>query len=87
MFEWQLGPKLSENVIKREVLKTMAEAHSINIKSAMKELADDLPEDATWDDVMYRVYVRQAIEAGRQDAAEGHLVDVAEVRRRFGLPE
>ena len=36
---------------------------------------------------MYRVYVRQAIEAGREDVAEGHLVDVAEVRRQFGLPE
>jgi predicted transcriptional regulator len=36
---------------------------------------------------MYRVYVRQAIDAGRQDAAEGRLVDVAEVRRQFGLPE
>ncbi len=45
-----------------------------------------IPNDATWDDLMYRVYVRQAMDAGRQDAAEGRLVDVAEVRRRFGLP-
>ena len=58
-----------------------------DIKSAARELVDSLPDDATWDDVMYRVYVRQAIEAGRQDAAEGRLVDVAEVRRQFGLPE
>ena len=55
------------------------------VKSAARQLMDSLPEDATWDDVMYRVYVRQAIEAGRQDAAEGRLVDVAEVRRHFGL--
>lgn len=65
----------------------MPETQSRDIKSAVKELVDDLPGDATWDDVMYRVYVRQAIEAGRQSAAEGDLVDVAEVRRRFGLPE
>ncbi len=58
-----------------------------DIKSAARELVDSLPDDATWDDVMYRVYVRQAIEAGRQDVAEGRLVDVAEVRRQFGLPE
>jgi predicted transcriptional regulator len=31
--------------------------------------------------------VREAIEAGRRDAAEGRLVDLAEVRRRFGLAE
>ena len=48
---------------------------------------DSLPDDATWDDLMYRVYVRQAIDAGRRDAAEGQLVDLAEVRRHFGLPE
>jgi predicted transcriptional regulator len=58
-----------------------------HVKSAARELVDNLPDDATWDDVMYRVYVRQAIDAGRHDAAEGRLVDVAEVRRRFGLPE
>ena len=58
-----------------------------DIKSAARQLVDSLPDDATWDDVMYRVYVRQAIDAGRQDVVEGRLVDVAEVRRQFGLPE
>ncbi len=58
-----------------------------NIKSAARHLVNSLPDDATWDDVMHRVYVRQAIEAGLNDAAEGRLVDVAEVRRQFGLSE
>lgn len=58
-----------------------------DVKSAVRQLADTLPKDATWDDVMYRIYVRQAIDAGLQDAAEGRLVDVAEVRRQFGLVE
>ncbi len=65
----------------------MPGTESKDVKSAAKQLVDSLPEDATWDDVMYRVYVRQAIEAGRQDVVEGRLVDVAEVRRQFGLPE
>ena len=65
----------------------MASTETRDIKSAARQLVDSLPDDATWDDVMYRVYVRQAIDAGRQDAAEGRLVDVAEVRRQFGLPE
>ena len=58
-----------------------------DLKAAVLELVDDLPSDATWEDVMDRIYVREAIEAGRRDAAEGRLVDLAEVRRRFGLPE
>ena len=57
------------------------------VKSAVRQLADALPDDATWDDVMYRIYVHQAVDAGLQDAAEGRLVDVAEVRRQFGLVE
>ena len=65
----------------------MLGAQGKHVKSAARELVDNLPDDATWDDVTYRVYVRQAIDAGRHDAAEGRLVDVAEVRRRFGLPE
>ena len=58
-----------------------------DVKSAVRQLADALPDDATWDDVIYRVYVRQAVDAGLRDAAEGRLVDVAEVRRQFGLLE
>jgi len=65
----------------------MPETEAKNIKAAIKELVDDLPNDATWEDVMYRLYVREAIEAGRRDVAEGRVVDVAEVRRRFGLPK
>ncbi len=52
-----------------------------DVKSAARDLVDSLPNGATWDDLMYRVYVRQAIDAGRHDAAEGRLVEVAEVRR------
>ena len=45
----------------------------------------DIPEDATWDDLMYRIYVRQAIEAGIKDSDAGRTIDVKEVRARFGL--
>ena len=65
----------------------MPDTETKDFKAAVLELVDDLPSDATWEDVMYRVYVREAIEAGRKDAAEGRLVDLAEVRRRFGLSE
>ncbi len=65
----------------------MPNTGTTDIKSAARQLVDSLPSDATWDDVMYRIYVRQTIDAGLQDVAEGRLVDVAEVRRQFGLPE
>ena len=65
----------------------MPDDETKGMKAAVLALVNDPPNDATWEDVIYRVYVREAIEAGRKDAAEGRLVDLAEVRRRFGLPE
>jgi len=57
-----------------------------SVKEQAHRLLDSLPDSATWEDLMYRIYVRQAIEAGLQDSDEGRTVDVKEVRKRFGLP-
>ena len=55
------------------------------VKEQARKIVDDLPEDASWDDLMYRIYVRQAIEAGLRDSDAGRTLDVKEVRARFGL--
>lgn len=56
-----------------------------NIKQEAHRLIEKLPENATWDDLMYEIYVRQAIEAGLADSEAGRTVDVKEVRAKFGL--
>ena len=56
-----------------------------SIKKQAHQLLDNLPDSATWEDVMYRIYVRQAIEAGVKDSDQGQTVDVKEVRKKFGL--
>jgi predicted transcriptional regulator len=56
-----------------------------NIKQEARRLVDNLPENATWDDLMYEIYVRQAIEAGLADSDAGRTLDVKEVRAKFGL--
>ncbi len=56
-----------------------------SIKQQAYQLLDKLPDKATWDDLMYQIYVRQTIEAGIKDSDEGRTVDVTEVRKRFGL--
>ena len=57
-----------------------------SIKEQAHRLVDNLPDGATWEDVMYRIYVRQAIEAGIKDSDTGRTIDVKEVRKRFDLP-
>ena len=56
-----------------------------NVNADARRLIDELPEDATWEDLMYRIYVRQAIEAGLDEVAAGRTLDIKEVRARFGL--
>ncbi len=56
-----------------------------SIKEKAHQLLDNLPDSASWEDVMYRIYVRQAIEAGIKDSDQGLTTDVSEVRKRFGL--
>jgi predicted transcriptional regulator len=36
-------------------------------KQAAKHLIDQLPEQASWDDIMYELYVKQKVEEGLAD--------------------
>ena len=56
-----------------------------NVKDEARRLVAELPEDASWDDLMYRIYVRQRIEAGLRDVEAGRVVELDKVRTRFGL--
>jgi hypothetical protein len=58
---------------------------TMNIKQEARRLVEQLPEDATWDDLMHEIYVGQAIEAGLQDSQADRTLDVKEVRAGFGL--
>ena len=55
------------------------------VKHEARRLVEQLPEDATWEDLMYRIYVRQAVETGLRDAEEGRVHSVESVRAHFGL--
>jgi predicted transcriptional regulator len=53
------------------------------VKKAARSIVDNLPEQATWDDLMYELYVKQKIEAGLEAAAEGRTVPHEEVKARL----
>ena len=61
--------------------------HTTNIKEAAHRLVEQLPDDATWDDLMRKAYEQQAIESGLADSEAGRVTDVEAVRRRYGLSE
>ncbi len=51
-----------------------------DLKTAARQLVDRLPEGATWDDLMYEIYVRQAVEEGVADVEAGRTVSAEDAR-------
>jgi hypothetical protein len=58
---------------------------TMSIKDEAIRLVERMPEDATWDDLMYEIYVRQALERGMADSKAGRTTPLEEVRAKFGL--
>ena len=55
-------------------------------KQEAHQLIDRMPEGATWEDLIYEIYVRQAVESGLADSQAGRTTEVGEVRAGYGLP-
>ena len=56
-----------------------------NVKEEAHHLLEKLPGNATWGDLMYEIYVRQAIGTGLEDSKAGRTTGVKEVRAKFVL--
>lgn len=65
----------------------MSSVEKTDIKTRVNDTIQTLPDSASWDDVMYRIYVRQKIENGLKDVTDGNTLSVEEVRKRFVLAE
>jgi predicted transcriptional regulator len=51
-----------------------------NAKAHAREALDRLPDDASWDDVMYELYVRESIDTGLADVAAGRTIPQEQVK-------
>ena len=58
-----------------------------DLKEEAKRLIDSIPSLSSWEQLMYEIYVREAIENGLTDSREGRKTSVEEVRSEFGLSE
>lgn len=48
-------------------------------KEAARQSIGHLPDHATWDDIIYELYVKQKIEEGLKDAEEGRVISHEDV--------
>ncbi|MEM7481496.1 MAG: hypothetical protein AAF481_10005 [Acidobacteriota bacterium] len=53
------------------------------VKEQVLERADSLPDDATWKQVEYQLYVRRQVELGEASIREYGTIPHEEVRRRI----
>ncbi len=54
-----------------------------SVKEEAKKLIDRLPDQVTWDDIMYEFYVKKKIATGIKAAEEGRIISHDEVKKRF----
>ena len=52
-------------------------------KQQVQDILENLPEDASLEDIQYHIYVRQKIEQGLADVAAGRVISHEEVQRRL----
>ena len=53
------------------------------VKEEAKKLIDKLPEQATWDDIMYEFYVKKKLTVACKAAKEGRVISHKEVKKRL----
>jgi len=53
------------------------------VKEEAKALIDQLPDHATWDDLMYEFYVKKKLAVALKAAEEGRVIAHAEVKKRL----
>jgi len=53
------------------------------IKDAVHRMLDRLPEDVTWEDLQYHLYVCEKIDRGLADVAAGRVFTIEEARAQL----
>jgi predicted transcriptional regulator len=52
-------------------------------KEEVRKLLDQLPDDSSFEEIQYHIYVREKIERGLKDIKEGRVLSHEEVERRM----
>jgi hypothetical protein len=53
-----------------------------SVKEEAVRIVEGLPEEATWDDLMYAIYVNKKVDQGQADVEAGNVVSHSQARKR-----
>jgi hypothetical protein len=68
---------------RKKYLKRGGEKVMSSVKKEAKELIDKLPDQVTWDDIMYEFYVKKKLAVALRAAEEGRVVSHEEAKKRL----
>lgn len=52
-------------------------------KEAVRKMLDEIPDDASFEDIQYHIYVREKIERGLKDIEESRVLSEEEAEKRM----
>lgn len=52
-------------------------------KEEVRKMLDKIPDDSSFEDIQYHIYVREKIERGLKDIKEGRLLSQKEIEKRM----
>jgi predicted transcriptional regulator len=52
-------------------------------KEEVRKMLDKIPDNASFEDIQYHIYVREKIERGLNDVQEGRVLSQEEAERRM----
>jgi hypothetical protein len=58
---------------------------TLEIKETAHRLIDELPDNTTWEKLLYTLHVRHDIEAGLRDSEAGRVMSSDELREQLGI--
>ena len=67
----------------RSALSCLCEWRHAHRKRNRPPALEDLPDNASLEDIQYHIYVREKIERGLRDVEAGRVVDQDEAKRRM----
>ena len=52
-------------------------------KEEVRKILEQIPDDSSFEDIQYYIYVREKIERGLEDIEKGRIIDQEESERRM----
>jgi len=53
------------------------------VKDEVRKMLDQLPDDVSFEDIQYHIYVRQKLEQGLTEVQEGRIISQEELESRM----